>query len=199
MNQMKIISKIFREFFSWGHFLLHNIPGFSGIILRRIIFVNKFNKCGKNLILSPGIEISGFENIQLGDNVQISKRCSIHAHNYGKLLIGNNFGMNVNSTLGASDNGEIIIGDNVMIAQNVVIRSSNHKFDDISIPISMQGHTGGRIVVGNGCWIAANVVITSNVNIGEHSIIAAGAVVTNDIEPYSIVGGVPAKLIRKRN
>jgi galactoside O-acetyltransferase len=195
---MKIIGKILFEFFSWSHFLLNNIPGFSGTLLRRIILTNKFNKCGNNLMLSSGIEISGFENIQLGDNVQISMRCSIHAHNQGKLLIGDNFGMNVNSTLGASDNGEIIIGDNVMIAQNVVIRSSNHKFDDIKIPISMQGHTGGKIVIGNGCWIAANVVITSNVDIGEHSIIAAGAVVTHDVEPYSIVGGVPAKLIRKR-
>ena len=196
---MIIISKIRRECLAWIYFFLNNVPGFSGIYLRRVFLSKKIGKCGDNLTLASGIEISGFDNIQFGDNVQISMRCSIHAHNHGKLLIGNNFGMNVNSTLGASDNGEIIIGDNVMIAQNVVIRSSNHKFDDIAIPISMQGHTGGRILVGNGCWIAANVVITSNVNIGEHSIIAAGAVVTHDIEPYSIVGGVPAKLIRKRN
>ena len=195
---MRLISKFLREFYTWSYFILNNLPGVSGIFLRRIILVKKFGKCGNNLMLSSGVEISGFDNIQFGDNIQISMRCSIHAHNYGKLLIGDNLGMNVNSTLGASDNGEIVIGDNVMIAQNVVIRSSNHNFEDIAIPISMQGYTGGKIVIGNGCWIAANVVITSNVNIGEHSIIAAGAVVTNDIEPYSIVGGVPAKLIRKR-
>jgi galactoside O-acetyltransferase len=195
---MKLINKILKEFSNLVYFLLSNVPGFSGIFLRKIFLTRKFQKCGDNLMLSSCVEISGFENIQFGNNVQVSMRCSIHAHNHGKLLIGNNFGMNVNSTLGASDNGEIIIGDNVMIAQNVVIRASNHKFENIDIPISMQGHSGGRIVIGNGCWISANVVITSNVNIGEHSIIGAGAVVTHDVQPYSVVGGVPAKLIRFR-
>jgi galactoside O-acetyltransferase len=86
----------------------------------------------------------------------------------------------------------------VLIAQNVVLRASDHEYSDIDIPINQQGHTGGQIIIGNDCWIGANAVIARNVKIGDHSIVAAGAVVTKDVEPFAIVGGVPAKLIRKR-
>lgn len=195
----KIIKKIAFEIVEWFTFLLNVIPGNIGIFLRRIIYKLIFNNCGKKLTLDPNVKITGFKNIKLGDHVQVSINSSIHAHNGGKIIIGDRFGMNTNSTIGAADGGEIIIGNDVMIAQNVVIRASDHEFKDIHIPISQQGHSGGKIIIGNGCWIAANVVITANVEIGEHSIVAAGAVVTSNIEPYSIVGGVPAKLIRKRN
>ena len=57
----------------------------------------------------------------------------------------------------------------------------------------------GEIIIGDGVWIGANVVVTRNVTIGAHSIVAAGAVVTRDVEPYSIVAGVPATLVRRRD
>ena len=195
----KVINLIFEEFHHFFIYFLKNIPGFTGTLIRRLYFNSRIKICGKNLSVDRSVMITGFENIQLGNHVQISNHCSLYAHNNGKILIGDRFGMNTNSTIGAADGGEIIIGNDVMIAQNVVIRASDHEFKDIQIPISQQGHRGGKIVIGDGCWIAANVVITANVEIGEHSIIAAGAVVTSNIEPYSIVGGVPAKLLRKRN
>lgn len=58
--------------------------------------------------------------------------------------------------------------------------------------------TKGDIIVGNDVWIGSNVIILSGVNIGDGAVICSGSVVTKDIEPYSIAGGVPAKLIRKR-
>ena len=160
-------------------------------------FKGKFKKCGSPLILGTGIEITGFENIELGNDTSISKNSSIYAHD-GKVMIGNNLGMNTNACIGAADGGSIIIGNDVMIAQNVVIRASDHEFSNPDIAMCRQGHTGGQIIIGNDCWIAANAIITRNVTIGDHSIISAGAVVTSDVEPYSIVGGVPARLIRKR-
>jgi galactoside O-acetyltransferase len=192
------IIKFVIEIVVWFQSLLNFIPGNFGIFSRRFVYNLLFNYCGSKLVLDPCVKITGFKNISLGSYVQISRYSSMHAHNNGRIVIGDRFGMNTNSTIGAADYGEIIIGNDVMIAQNVVIRASDHEFMDINIPISQQGHRGGKIIIGNGCWIAANVVITANVEIGEHSIIAAGAVVTHDIEPYSIVGGVPAKLIRKR-
>ena len=145
------------------------------------------------------LDLDGLEDVEVGNGFVVSSYCSIYAHNNGSIKIGNNFSMNRNSYLGASEGGEIIIGNNVLIAQNVVIRASDHEFKSIDIPINQQGHRGGKIIIEDNCWIAANVVITSNVTIGAHSIVAAGAVVTLDIEPYSIVGGVPARLIKKRN
>lgn len=77
-------------------------------------------------------------------------------------------------------------------------RASNHTFDNLDLPIIEQGHTYGEIIIEDDVWIASNCVVTANTRIGKSSIIAAGSVVTKDVEPYSIVGGVPAKLIRKR-
>ncbi len=58
--------------------------------------------------------------------------------------------------------------------------------------------TKGNIIIGNDVWIGSNVIILSGVHIGDGAVICAGSVVTKDIEPYSIAGGVPAKQIRKR-
>jgi len=113
------------------------------------------------------------------------------------LTIGNNFTMNSNSQLGASF-GKIVIGNNCAIAPNCVLRASNHTFDNPDIPFREQGHTYGEIIIEDDVWISSNCVITANTKIGRSSIIGAGSVVTKDIKPYSIMGGVPARLIRKR-
>jgi galactoside O-acetyltransferase len=196
---IKIIKILAYEIIEWLNSFLIVIPGNIGIIIRRVAFKSILKTCGKKLSLYTNVKITGVKNIQLGDYVQVSRNSSIHAHNNGRIKIGNRLGMNTNSTIGAADGGEIIIGSDVMIAQNVVIRASDHEFKDVNTPISQQGHRGGTIIIGDDCWIAANVIITANVKIGNHSIVSAGAVVTKDIDPYSIVGGVPAKFIRKRN
>lgn len=115
----------------------------------------------------------------------------------GKLLIGNNFTMNSNSQLGASF-GKIVIGNDCAIAPNCVLRASNHNYENPDMPFRSQGHTYGEIIIEDDVWISSNSVITANTKIGRSSIIGAGSVVTKDVEPYSIMGGVPARLIRKR-
>ena len=64
--------------------------------------------------------------------------------------------------------------------------------------MNKQGHPGGTIIIENDVWMGANTTITRNVKIGSHSIVGAVAVVTKDVDPYSIVGGVPSKLIKYR-
>lgn len=166
-------------------------------MLRGILIKKLMKKSGKNISLGVGVTIKGYKNIEMGSNITIMEYSRLYAED-AVLTLGNNIGINSNTTIDASCGGNITIGDNVIIAQNVVLRASNHKYNDIDIPIIQQGHTGGQIIVGNDCWIGANAVITPNVKIGDHSIVAAGAVVTKNVESFSIVGGVPAKLIRKR-
>ena len=81
---------------------------------------------------------------------------------------------------------------------NNVIRSSNHKFSNKKIPIIEQGHSHGKITIENNVWIGANCVILKNTIIGSGSIVGAGSVVTKNVEKETIVGGVPAKLIKRR-
>ena len=180
----------------WGIYVLFNIPGRLGMAARAAFLSGRCKRFGTQILIDTGVCITGFDNIEFGNNVSIMKNCSIHAHE-GKLQIGNNFSMNSNSCIAATG-GTIQIGDDVLVAQNVVFRAADHCFESPGKPIREQGHRGGTIVVGNDCWIAANVVVTRNVTIGEHSIVGAGSVLTKDIAPYSIVGGVPAKLIKTR-
>jgi acetyltransferase-like isoleucine patch superfamily enzyme len=91
------------------------------------------------------------------------------------------------------------VGDYVMIAPNVAILSSIHKHDLVDFPMIMQGEENNlNPTIEDDVWIGRNVVIMPGISIGKGSIVGAGSVVTKDIEPYSMVGGVPAKLIKKR-
>jgi galactoside O-acetyltransferase len=94
--------------------------------------------------------------------------------------------------------GEIIIEDDSILGPNVVIRASGHRYDDLNAPIREQGHHKGRIVIKTGTWVGANAVLLPDVTVGKGAIVAAGAVLTNDVGDYEIVGGVPAKKIGSR-
>jgi len=175
-----------------------SFPGGVGYKLRARVYRKMLASCGRNVAFGPGVEVFGAENITLGDNVSFFRLCRLAAHNGGSIVMGSNISINTNTTIAAADGGRIVIGNYVMIAQNVVLRASDHGHDRIDIPMMQQGHTGGEIIIEDDVWVGANAVITRNVRIGAHSIIAAGAVVTKDVDPYSVVGGVPARLIRQR-
>ena len=111
---------------------------------------------------------------------------------YGKNIT---FGKNVfiNSGCKFQDQGGITVGDNVLIGHNVVLATLDH-----NICVSKRAELfAAPIVIEDNVWIGANVTVTSGVIIGKGSIVAAGAVVTKDVPEYSIVGGVPAKVIRE--
>jgi acetyltransferase-like isoleucine patch superfamily enzyme len=77
--------------------------------------------------------------------------------------------------------------------------AENHNFDNAAQPMNTQGVSNRGIRIGNDVWIGACVTILDGVNVGDHSILAAGAVVTKDVMPYEIVAGVPARRIKSRD
>jgi maltose O-acetyltransferase len=111
------------------------------------------------------------------------------------LCIGDNSGIGANSIIARN----VTIGKDVMMGPDVIIYTTNHGFDDVEIPMNKQGHTKPKpVIIGDDVWIGARVIILPGVNVKRGSIIGAGSIVTRDVEEYSIVGGNPAKLIRKR-
>lgn len=142
--------------------------------------------------------VHGGGRITLGSHFSCWRHCTLAACADGHLVIGNHVSLNANVYINACSGGSIVIGDDVLIGPNVVIRASDHRFDSTSTPIRLQGHTVGTVVIEQDVWIGANVTVVGGVRIGRGSIIAAGAVVTSDVDPYSVVGGVPARLIRHR-
>lgn len=190
MQRIKsLIREIYIELFSW-------VPTRIGTRLRLIAYSSLFMKAGK-FYFDSGVTIEGIENISLGDSVSVMKNSYLYAHDGGLLVIGNNFSMNHNSILGASG-GKIVIGDNCLFGPNCVLRASNHAFNRTDIPMNQQGHIYGEIIIEDDVWLGSNCVITADTKIGKGAIVAAGSVVTNDVEPYSIVAGVPAKKIKSR-
>jgi acetyltransferase-like isoleucine patch superfamily enzyme len=99
----------------------------------------------------------------------------------------------INSGCRFQDQGGITIGDGALIGHNVVLATLNH---DIN-PNKRGTMHPAPIVIGNNVWIGANATVVPGVNIGDGAIVAAGAVVTRDVPPKVIVGGVPAKIIKK--
>ena len=95
-------------------------------------------------------------------------------------------------------NDSILIGKHVMIADAVSIRDTDHVFKDISRPMAKQGFLSNPVVIEDDVWIGHGATILQGVRIGRGAVIAAGAVVSSDIPPYSIMGGIPAKMIRNR-
>jgi acetyltransferase-like isoleucine patch superfamily enzyme len=95
-------------------------------------------------------------------------------------------------------NESITIGRDVLIAQAVTVRDTNHAFSGTDRPMAVQGIVTSPVVIEDDVWIGHGAVILKGVRIGKGSIVAAGAVVTKDVSMYSIVGGVPAKVIGSR-
>ena len=168
------------------------IPTPLGIILRLYAWRLLFKKCGDTRF-SAHLTISGLANISIGEKARIGKSCFLRAQN-GSLTLGDYVAISPCTHLGA-DHGEIHIGSYVAIGPCCVLRAANHNFKRTNVPIMLQGHEYGRIIIEDDVWIGANCVITPNVHIGHGSVIGAGAVVTRDVEAWSIVGGVPARVI----
>ncbi len=99
----------------------------------------------------------------------------------------------VNSGCKFQDQGGIHIGDDVLVGHNCMIATLNHAEE----PEHRGDMIPSPVRIGDKVWIGANVTILPGVTIGEGAIIAAGAVVTHDVEPHTIVGGVPAKLLKR--
>lgn len=177
---------------------LRYAPGILGTILRYKYWKGRCRRCGAHIHIDTGVTIMGADNIELGNHISLMARSYLYAINDGFIRIGNWLSANTNVLIDASDKGEIIIGNDVLIGPNVVIRASNHVYDRMDIPIREQGHSGGEIVIEDDVWIGANAVITPDVIIGKGAVVAAGAVVTSDVPPYQIVGGVPAKTMANR-
>ena len=197
MNKRNTIAS---EFVSWYMSFIRWMPGDIGKKIRFRFYQKRLLRCGDNISIAQGCYIRDFKNIAIGNNFDVCPNSQIYASEKGNesIEIGNNVALNSNIMINAEGGGKIKIGNNVMIGPNVVFRSSNHKFDRVDIPMQKQGVEPGYIIVKNDVWIGSNAVILPNVTLGQGSIIGAGAVVTKDVEPFSIVGGVPARLISKR-
>ena len=111
----------------------------------------------------------------------------------GDVMIGDHTRIGLHNTI----IGPVIIGNHVNLAQGITVTALNHIFEDSKKRIDEQGVSTNPVVIEDDIWIGANAVVLPGVTIGHHSVVAAGAVVTKDVPPHSLVAGVPAKVIKQ--
>lgn len=138
-----------------------------------IIYGFFLKKVGQDFRVGKNVYISGMNNIEIGNNIHLNHNCYLA-------------GM-----------GGITIEDNVLFSPNVKIFSFTHNYHNKKTDIILQGFKCEPVKIGKGSWLCADAVILPGINIGVHSVIAAGSVVTKDVPNNCLVGGVPAKLIKK--
>lgn len=172
------------------------IPTPLGIGLRLLAWRWFFAACG-SARFGTALTISGMKNIRIGNGARIGRACFLTAGE-GELSIGDLAAISPCVNIGA-DHGRIEIGRQVAIGPGAVIRAANHRFARPDLPIISQGHVAGSVIIEEDVWIGANCVITPDVRIGRGAIVGAGAVVTRNVAPFSIVAGVPAREIGRRD
>ena len=171
----------------------------KGVTLRQARSI----EVGKNFKAEDYCEIQGLaRNMKFGDNVTIGRFAMIRPSGYYQgevgegLIVGNHSAIGPLNYIGPS--GKIVIGNHVMLGPNVSMSAENHLFDNPEQTIKSQGVVRKGITIEDDVWIGSGAMIMDGVTIGQGSVVAAGSVVTKDVPPLSIVGGVPAKVIKMR-
>ena len=141
---------------------------------------------------SVRLDTPPYRKFRLGDYSVIESFACIN-NAVGDVIIGDHTRVGLHNTI----IGPVTIGSHVNLAQGITVTALNHNFSDSEKRIDEQGVSTTSVVIEDDVWIGANAVVLPGVRIGNHSVIAAGAVVTKDVPPHSIVAGVPAKVIKK--
>ena len=151
------------------------------------------NKTGKNVRIHSGFTYRYPGNIEIGNNVSIARRVKLLSENKeGKLKIEDNVILTFDVKIDFS--GGVQIGKNTLISKNTIVETHSHGLDPHAEPVYRQ------LVIGENVWIGMNSTILSDVGkIGSNSIVAAGSIVTKEVPPNTIVGGIPARIIKSRD
>ncbi|GAB4315833.1 MAG: DapH/DapD/GlmU-related protein [Methanobacteriaceae archaeon] len=154
--------------------LASKIPYSLGNNLRKPLLERLLKKFGEGATVADNVKLLYPQNISLQEEVGVAN---------GVVLDGR---------------GGIDIDKYTIVGFESVILSCTHKHQNPEIPIKKQGMYTATVKIGRDVWIGARAIILPGVNIGDGSIIGANSVVTKDVEPYTIVGGIPAKFIKNR-
>jgi len=198
--------------------LLAWVPGLPGLGLRALGYLPLFGPGSNPAFLEAGVELFRMDAIRMGKSVYIDSGCRIHASTAG-IELGDSTrvmrhaylctcvseprpGEGISTGPGcwigieaiiSSGQGGVFLGSNVLIGPRATLVTGDHDFRRHDLSTLQQEYSGRPIRIGSNVWIGAHSVILGGVTIGDRAVVAAGAVVINDVPPMTVVGGVPAK------
>lgn len=172
------LSRVFAYvlFYAFSRWLPASVAPYGGRLARKIRYMicrPLFSECGRNVNIEHGAEFGSGAKLIIGDNSSIGVNCKVPY--------------------------DITIGRNVMMGPGVSVIGVNHRISDTERPMIEQGYENRKpCIIGDDVWIGRNSIIMAGIRVGQGAVIAGGAVVTKNINPYDIVGGNPATIIRNR-
>jgi len=197
------------------------LPGAAGFLLRRWLWRSGlFARCGRQPVFGRNVSLFHPGRMYLGERVAIDDDCRLDAERcergefvldddviisrgsllsamHGHLKLGPRVSIGVNCLLYSA--GGIDIGADTMLAANCYLGGGSYAVRGaLDQPMAGQLLPGQGLVIGEDCWLGAGVTVIDGVSIGRGSVIAAGAVVIGDVEPYSVMAGVPARRVGYR-
>lgn len=172
LNLRQATCLLAEEFFSP---ILQWLPFFLGSPFRWLFLKVFARKVGRELFIAQNVSLRHCYNLTMGDFVSINQDTIIHSR------------------------GGVTIGNHVLMGQRVMINTGDHEYADTTIPIREQRITYKPIRIGNDVFLGMGAIVMSGINIADGTVVAAGAVVTKDTEPYTVVGGIPARVISRRH
>ena len=147
---------------------------------------------GSKIYRSVRMDTPPYRHFSLGQKSVIESYSCIN-NAVGDVVIGDHTRIGLHNTI----IGPVTIGSHVNLAQGITVTALNHNFEAPERHIDEQGVSTQQVTIGDDIWIGANAVVLPGVTVGNHCVIAAGAVVTKDVPPHSLVAGVPAKIIKQ--
>ena len=180
--------------------LILRMEGLAAIESRvRLRFADQI-KLGQGVYLDEGVYLHACpQGIEIGPRTIVMHGAVLHVYNFrdmpqSGIKIGSDSLIGEYSVIRGQ--GGVQIGNRVYTSPFTQIIAVNHVFDDPNHPFVEQGITAEGIIIEDDVWLGAGVIITDGVKVGKGAVVAAGAVVTKDVPPHTVVGGVPAKLIK---
>ena len=183
---VKIFKTIKKEILQFLFTIVQSYPDSSiGSRIRKNYWTKRLRNCGVKSVFQRGSGIGFPEIIDIGDN----------------FLLGHN------ALITAGHSEGIFIGDYVQIARGTFLHASNHNIDDINIPIMQQGTSSAKIdfnnkiysiVIKDDVWIGSKCILLSGTYLEKGCVVSAGSVVSGKFDPYSVIAGNPARVIKKR-
>jgi acetyltransferase-like isoleucine patch superfamily enzyme len=195
------------------------VPGALGFVLRRLLYPRLLGACGRNVTFGVNVTLRHPRKIRIADDVAVDDGCVLDAKGAAKdgIRIGRRVFLGRNTILACKE-GDIVLEDGVNISYQCAVFSASsvrigadtllaaycyvvgggHEFDRTDVPVIRQGRPSKGVDIGRGAWLGAGAVVLDGVSVGHDAVVGAHAVVTQDVPPFAVAAGSPARVIRDR-
>jgi len=168
--------------------------------LNTLVLRHRFSSFGRGALIAYNTrQLRGLERVSVGEKTVFGENLILTTWGAGTITIGRECHFGISNQLTASN--DIRIGKSLLTGANVLISDNSHGKTCISDmqmpPIKRELYSKGPVVIGDNVWIGQNVCVLGGVTIGDGAIVAANSVVTHDVPAYSMVGGIPARVIKQ--